>query len=169
MQEVFEKIIKMLYENGVCSGNEESGFILLGKARQIVERVAAEYNNGWIPCSERLPSESECEKYEIQHPCHRQFMCTIKIKDSVQTRQLFYSKVFGWKYGPEDYNKYVIAWQPLPQPYEVLRRTLIDNNCSVALSKSGISVFNTAIYMQTGKFDGITVDINNLVKEEEKC
>lgn len=49
--------------------------------------------------------------------------------------------------------------------FEILRRTLIDNNCSVALSKFGISVFDTAAYMQTGKFDGITVDVNSLVKE----
>ena len=54
--------------------------------------------------------------------------------------------------------------QSLQLAFEILRRTLIDNNCSVALSKSDISIFDTAIYMQTGKFDGITVDINSLVK-----
>lgn len=56
--------------------------------------------------------------------------------------------------------------QSLQLAFEVLRRALIDNNCSVALSKSGISIFDTATYMQTGKFDGITVDINSLVKED---
>ena len=59
--------------------------------------------------------------------------------------------------------------QSLQLAFEVLRRTLIDNNCSVALSKTGISIFDTATYMQTGKFDGVTVDINSLVREEEKC
>lgn len=56
--------------------------------------------------------------------------------------------------------------QSLQLAFEVLRRTLIDNNCSVALSKSGISVFDTATYMQTGKFDGITVDVNSLVSDD---
>lgn len=57
--------------------------------------------------------------------------------------------------------------QSLQLAFELLRKTLIDNNCSVALNKSGISVFDTATYMQTGKFDGITVDINSLVREEK--
>lgn len=59
--------------------------------------------------------------------------------------------------------------QSLQLAFEILRRTLIDNNCSVALSKSGISVFDTAAYMRTGKFDGITVDINSLVREDWEC
>lgn len=56
MQEVFKRIIERIYESGVCSGNEESGFILLNKALQIVEQAAEGYNNGWIPCGKRLPA-----------------------------------------------------------------------------------------------------------------
>ena len=56
--------------------------------------------------------------------------------------------------------------QSLQLAFEILRRTLIDNNCSVVLSKSGISVFDTATYMRTGKFEGITVDIDSLVRED---
>ena len=56
--------------------------------------------------------------------------------------------------------------QSLQLAFEILRRTLIDNNCSAALSKSGISVFDTATYMRTGKFEGITVDIDSLVRED---
>lgn len=76
-------------------------------------------NNGWIPVSERSPNEEECNLYEVMHPCHRQFICTVKIGEyEPQTRQLFFSKVFGWKYGPEDYNEHVIAWQPLPEVWK---------------------------------------------------
>ena len=28
-------------------------------AKEIVQEVAEEYNDGWIPCSERLPSKEE--------------------------------------------------------------------------------------------------------------
>lgn len=76
-------------------------------------------NGGWIPVSERLPNEEECEKFDIGHPNSRKFLCTIKIGDyEPQIRELYFSKLFGWKYGPEDYNEHVIAWQPLPESYK---------------------------------------------------
>ena len=82
--------------------------------------VREEYkNNGWTPVSERLPNEDECNRYDKNDPCHRQFMCTIKIGDNdKQVRELYLSPIFGWKYGPSDYNKYVIAWQQLPDTYK---------------------------------------------------
>lgn len=33
------KFIEQIYENGVCSGNEKSGFILLNKLKEIIERI----------------------------------------------------------------------------------------------------------------------------------
>lgn len=87
----------------------------LYKAIETIEQTNIE----WIPCSDRLPNEEECNLYEATHPCHRQFICTVKIGEyEPQTRQLFFSKIAGWKYGPEDYNKYVTHWQPLPEPYK---------------------------------------------------
>ncbi|MDF2879564.1 MAG: hypothetical protein K0R54_121 [Clostridiaceae bacterium] len=74
---------------------------------------------GWIPVKERLPSEEECKKFDIKHPNYRSFLCTIQITDyEPQTRTIFFSEIFGWKYGAEDYNKYITAWQPLPEPYK---------------------------------------------------
>ena len=87
----------------------------LYKAIEVIEQTNIE----WIPISKRLPNDKECNLYDVTHPCHRQFICTVKIGEyEPQTRQLFFSKVFGWKYGPEDYNDCVIAWQPLPTPYK---------------------------------------------------
>ena len=54
--------------------------------------------------------------------------------------------------------------QSLQFAFEVLHRTIIDNNCFVVSDKSGISVFDIDTYMQTGKFDGVMVDINSLVR-----
>lgn len=61
MQEVFEKIIERLEENQTIvfrlEGGKPTQSIDLVKAIENVKQTAAEYNNGWIPCSERLPEE----------------------------------------------------------------------------------------------------------------
>ena len=69
MQEVFEKIIKKLEEIAVqedapiYEGDRESdNYIRCSNAIEAVEQAAAEYNNGWIPCSERLPTMEENQK-----------------------------------------------------------------------------------------------------------
>ena len=83
----------------------------INKAKEIVNELAEEYGkdtnvttNGWIPCSERLPS--------YDGP----FICTAKgIKESLE---LIYS---SWdnSWMDEFYSEYeVIAWQPLPAPYQ---------------------------------------------------
>ncbi|MGN0271437.1 MAG: DUF551 domain-containing protein [Lachnospiraceae bacterium] len=61
MQEVFEKIIEKLEEKIVITwkhdydGGRKDAF---NEAIEIVKQEAEKYNNGWIPCSERLPEES---------------------------------------------------------------------------------------------------------------
>ena len=81
-----------------------------------------EREKGWIPVSRRLPNKEECEKYDKRDPCYRKFVCTVKFNNGFdnfyQTRKLYFSEVFGWKYEAEDYNEFVIAWQPLPEPYK---------------------------------------------------
>lgn len=75
-------------------------------------------NRGWIPVTERLPNYEERNNLDISHPNYCKFLCTVKIGEyEPQTRVLFFSDIFGWKYGPEDYNKHVMAWMPLPEPY----------------------------------------------------
>lgn len=76
MQEAFEKIIERLEE--LCNDSisnifayeedDHEGIYNKGlsdgyeKSAEIVKQAAAEYNNGWIPCSERLPeNEKEVE------------------------------------------------------------------------------------------------------------
>jgi len=96
-----------------------SAFEIANTSKIIIEALRDQLNNGWIPVSDRLPNKEECNKFDdIKHPNYRKFLCTIKIADyEPQTRELYFSKIFGWKYGPTDYNKYVIAWQPLPETY----------------------------------------------------
>ena len=76
MQEVFEKIIEKLEDkrktaellimenphdelDRIQTQTAEDFSSAYKDAIEIVNRAAAEYNNGWIPCNERLPEESE--------------------------------------------------------------------------------------------------------------
>lgn len=47
---------------------------------------------------------------------------------------------------------------------ELLRKSLIDNGVSIGLSEKNIMFFDTEEYLLTGKFDGFSVNIDNLVK-----
>lgn len=65
-----------------------------------VDRQAARlkrHNIGWIPCSERLPEE---EGYYITSTCYNEVYCDY------------------WKGDSFDRTEMIIAWMPLPEPYE---------------------------------------------------
>ena len=76
-------------------------------AISIVDEVAQEYNNGWIPCSERLPKEATV--YEV----------TEEIFINSKKQYIVEHRLFGTEgewLCPS--NRKVIAWQPLPEPYK---------------------------------------------------
>lgn len=99
-------------------GNEKLDFAYgyisetVDQCKEIVQEVAKEYgkdtnvpSNGWIPCSERLP-----EKYV-------DVLVTVKHFEYPQMGHLE-----GGVWYADDTIKYlpdaVIAWQPLPAPYQ---------------------------------------------------
>ena len=47
---------------------------------------------------------------------------------------------------------------------DFLKKTLINNKVSMGLSEKKIMFFDTEKYLSTGKFDGFSVNIDNLVK-----
>lgn len=55
--QVFEKIIEKLKEKKFSEDWVEN-VVSFEDATKVVNQVAEEYNNGWIPVSERLPEES---------------------------------------------------------------------------------------------------------------
>ena len=104
MKEFIEKLIGRLEEKANQTWlvlAERNGY---ERAIEIVNQLAEEYNNGWIPCSERLPKYGEvvmcsCTNSGITISC-----ITHKgVKPSKSVR-------FG--------QHSVIAWQPLQQPYQ---------------------------------------------------
>ena len=136
MKEAFEKILERLEEyeyNDLIEHNSElcehcqrtncemgtdCSMCIMDKAKDIVQKVEKEYNNGWIPCSERLPEEpeegltdlDECDEYIAM------------IENADIPTALNYAGNGEWYCDGEFYK--VIAWQPLPEPYkETIERT----------------------------------------------
>jgi len=54
--------------------------------------------------------------------------------------------------------------QQLQIVLDLLRKSLIDNGVSMGLSEKKIMFFDTKKYLLTGKFDGFSANIDNLVK-----
>lgn len=120
MQKVFEKIIEKLEEIRVkktcnkekCDTKELCRICVVDDAVEIVKQEAAEYNNGWIPVSERLPEEpeegltdiDECDEYIVM------------IKNAKIPTALNYAGNGEWYRDGVFYD--VIAWQTLPEPYQ---------------------------------------------------
>ena len=111
----FEKILDRFetLENIFIKGNSHNVAAGVSKAKEIVHEVAEEYNNGWIPCSERLPDKAG---YEV----------LATLENSFGQRRV---TIIFTGYGDESFwhcnNKEidievwkVIAWQPLPELYK---------------------------------------------------
>ena len=131
MQEVFKKIIMKLGIRAEKSEKKEMDAehfeyaqmykgerIAFGDAIEIVKQEAEKYNNGWIPCSERLPEDKQTCLVTARiyfTPDH-----VDEIDNYIGVGIDTYSKQFGWL-GTEP-----IAWQPLPAPYQLVSNDSTD-------------------------------------------
>ena len=102
MKEFIEKLNGRLEEEKkYCSYHPHTRDEAINKAISIVNQLAEEHNNGWIPCSERLPEENQSVIGCFAH--------------GTVTELGFYDGLF---HGIYDYNtNVIIAWQPLPERY----------------------------------------------------
>ena len=123
MQEVFEKIIEKLEEENSRLKRLRNNCIALSDSEvsaienkaynfsiEIVKQEAEKYNNGWIPCNERLPEDKQTCLVTARiyfTPDH-----VDEIDNYIGVEIDTYSKQFGWL-GTEP-----IAWQPLPAQYQ---------------------------------------------------
>ena len=115
MNEAFENIldgIESLKSNKGFGGTVQTMYAdgMLDKAKQIVQEVAEEYNNGWIPCSEGLPEEYGDYLVWWTDITRKQYYEIVEyepnngwIGEIPQAVEGIYS---------------VIAWQPLPEPFK---------------------------------------------------
>lgn len=72
--------------------------------RNIINQVEAEYDGGWIPCSERLPNEADY--YLVTKEDDIAYSIDIALWDAH----------YHWSNNGFHKADKVIAWQPLPQP-----------------------------------------------------
>ena len=79
---------------------------IYGEVMRECDRLAEEYNNGWIPCSEKLP-----EVFDNVLICTKEGGRTIGHRCPNQKFGRFYDLHSS---AIDD----VIAWQPLPEPYQ---------------------------------------------------
>lgn len=115
MKEFVEKLIcrlEELIEHYHCFEEDYFKDRIMGyvDSKIIVNQLAEEYNNGWIPVSERLP----------ENPCW-----TITCDEEENIHIFFYRNGYfcescGGKPITEQNARYYvpIAWQPLPAPYQ---------------------------------------------------
>lgn len=98
MKEVFEKIIKRFKQ---LQGCDSLANMFISDVIKVIKSIEKEYNNGWIPCSERLPETSGF--YLIS--------TVTGVVGSVSYCIEQESRVMHTSLGT------AIAWQPLPEPY----------------------------------------------------
>ena len=108
MKEFIDKLIDEL--EGVKSIVNSPADIVWNNAVKMciykANELAEEYNNGWIPCSERLPEEATT------------YLVTEEVVVNSQKQYVTDIRLFGTENEwlcPS--NRKIIAWQPLPAPY----------------------------------------------------
>ena len=126
MKEAFEKILERLDEmihpkqlhfckcaRGRCRlfyNNKNCMDCVVKDAKEIVQEVAEEYNNGWIACNDRLPNKNGM------------YLCTQNTYDLNTNKKIikistelveFYNE--NWRRAK---NLIITHWQPLPEPYQ---------------------------------------------------
>ena len=69
---------------------------------------------GWIPCSERLPEKG------VMNPItndYAEYLCTVCVDGFRTVRPIKFDKDGCWVNHGMNFDKYVTAWQPLPEEY----------------------------------------------------
>lgn len=121
MQTVFEKIIDNLYAYSDADEAEQYGtipVIELDRAIESVKQEAEQYNNGWIACTDRLPTREEYQRG------NGRFLVTYGNRTYEAEFDIYESHTFGKSRMSTDWfvtDKCVTHWQnePLPpKPYQ---------------------------------------------------
>ena len=132
MNEFIEKLIGRLEEKANQTWlvlAERNGY---EKAIEIVNQLAEEYNGGWIPCSERLPETNDAVNITWVNRKPEPYYKDIKDKPFTATGHYHKGKWYWYscvckdyldEYGNSDIDEVdkdieIIAWQPLPAPYQ---------------------------------------------------
>lgn len=102
-----KKLIDKLKQSGMIADND------YGNA--MVDMIENQPKiGGWIPCSERLPEKG------ITNPVtndYVEYLCTVCVDGYRTVRLIKFDKDGCWVNHGMNFDKYVTAWQPLPEEY----------------------------------------------------
>ena len=82
--------------------------------KDIEEVIHKHLNDGWIPVDKKLPEE----RINPMTNDFYEYQVTAKFGEIIDIRHYKFGKGHWW-HGPAIVDKYVIAWQHLPEPYEL--------------------------------------------------
>lgn len=124
MNKAFEKILERLedLQNNLTSQTEGNIDLQVGVingvmySKKIVQEVAEEYNNGWIPCSERLPDEGQDVLVWFEYFRYGNYN---RLFQTMGISYVYNGKWSGFVNGSSGWSQLrIIAWQPLPEPFK---------------------------------------------------
>lgn len=114
MQEIFEKLIETLHKEARLLYSLDS-FTPVGAwkredAIEVVKQVVSEYNNGWIPCSEKQPKDGQKIYASVVYQGGEK-----EVKDSL------YKQGHYMVNERCDIDRVIVAWMPriVPEPYKL--------------------------------------------------
>lgn len=128
-----DEFIKKLIERMLT--DKRVGRMSLEAIMDIAAQLAEEYNNGWIPCSERLPEEPQ--EGVVDFDTLEEYIVMIESAESPTV--LFYAGDGEWCRDGIFYK--VDMWQPLPEAYSPKEKSEIPNNSAEAWKQRTMSRF----------------------------
>ena len=108
MDKAFEKIIDKLREVPTEYRHDEYNQAIYDVIN-FISKVAIDYNNGWIACSESLPEDDSICIVTVEYPNN----------ETMVDYGWFDRKRVCWFVGMQEFRtSNILAWQPLPEPYK---------------------------------------------------
>ena len=126
MNKAFEKIIEELEKNASRytkkyvtpygnNGYRDTKAISVNKAIEIVKQEAEKYNSGWIPCSERMPEETE----KLYLVTYKKFILgNFRYFMDIAYLSPLPDGTLEWVSEKASVTRKVEAWQELPEEYK---------------------------------------------------
>lgn len=116
MKEFVNKLIerlearkKIILSHKIIDAEDESMIFAYNETINIVNELAEEYNNGWIPCSERLPDVSGDYLTYVYYDDYENKYYSIEVDEIDCDGRV---KVWNRNSGK------IVAWQPLPAAWK---------------------------------------------------